>query len=195
MANRVESTDSSSIPGERHTFGNLCEKSINAPQNVHDDEDIDRFYSGARRYLAKTETCANDSESCMTKTKPESAFLIHHCRTCLSDTKLEVDQLLLNYEEILHIDPVKLRVKSVMFTDCANAYSSINSITAGSVDKAMRLHLAYIRDNSATNILSFCDAVFNISDVGAKLGASTTNWKRFLSKGVCYVSFVGGKRL
>ena len=86
-----------------------------------------------------------------------------------------------------------MRAKSVAPKDCANAYSSISSITAGSSDKAMRLHLAYIRDNASTNILSFCDSIFNLSDLGTKLGAIEVNWGRFLSSGVFRVSFIGRK--
>ena len=97
------------------------------------------------------------------------------------------------YEKIFAFDPAQQRAKSIIFTDCANAYSSVISITAGSADKSMRLHLAYIRDNSPTNILAFCDAIFNLSDVGTKLGANAGNWGRFLISNVFRVSILGRK--
>ena len=94
-------------------------------------------------------------------------------------------------EDISVIDPVRSRVKSVVFTDCANAYRSIGSITVGSVDKATRLHLDYIRGDDSTNILSFCDAIFNSADLGDKLGASAINWRKFSHPVVFVVSCVG----
>ena len=122
-----------------------------------------------------------------------SADLIVHCSLCNTNSLLEAHHLSTKYDDIMYIDPVRKRVKSVIFTDCANAYSSVSSITAGSMDKSMRLHLAYIRDNASTNILSFCDAIFNLSDLGTKLGASAVNWRKFLQFGVFHVSFIGGK--
>ena len=97
------------------------------------------------------------------------------------------------YEKIFAFDSSHQRVRSIILTDCASAYSSVRSITAGSADKSMRLHLAYIRDNSPTNILSFCDAIFNLSDVGTKLGANSGNWRRFLISNIPHVSFLGRK--
>ena len=134
-----------------------------------------------------------DAEHCAQMHTLGSAEMVFHRKTCAANTFLDLHRILVNYDEILYIDPVRMRVKSVLFTDCANAYSSISSITAGSADKAMRLHLAYIRDNAATNILSFCDAVFNLSDAGTKLGADAVNWRRFISTGVFHVSFIGRK--
>ena len=85
--------------------------------------------------------------------------LMFPCRQCKTDSFLNPQQIRSSYECIMFMGPVRCRLKSVVFTDCANAYSSISSIAAGSADKAMRLHLTYIRGNASANILSFCDAI------------------------------------
>ena len=118
---------------------------------------------------------------------------ISYCKTCSHSSTMDLSRVRSDYSSICMIDPVRWRVKSVIFTDCANAYSSISNVTASSSDKAMRLHLAYIRDNAATNILSFCDAIFNMADLGTKLSASSANWRKFLQTGIFRVSFLGRK--
>ena len=115
------------------------------------------------------------------------------CNQCKTSSLMDVHKIKETYVSMTMVDAVENRVKSVILTDCANAYSSVSSITAGSADRAMRLHLAYIRDNASTNILSFCDAVFNLADLGTKLGASAVNWRKFLQSGVFFVSFIGRK--
>ena len=88
--------------------------------------------------------------------------------------------------------PSRFRLISVLFTDCANAYSAISSASAPSSEKTIRLSLAYIRDNPVTNILSFCDDRFNLADIGAKIKTSRGIWALFSRTGRFKVSSLGG---
>ena len=151
----------------------------------------DRFSSVPDLWMAE---CAPESNRKDQDDKNKKGLdLIAHCNLCGTNNLLNVNQLAAVYNDIMFVDPIRRRVKSIVFTDCANAYSSVGSITAGSADKSMRLHLAYIRDNAITNILSFCDAIFNLADLGTKLNASAVNWRKFLQLGTFHVSFVGRK--
>ena len=94
------------------------------------------------------------------------------------------------YEQLY--GPEDYRIKSVVFTDCANAYSSVTSISAPSREKSERLLLAHIRDNMITNLLSYCDARFNIADTGAEIKSKAVSiWRFLLSAGEFRVSFLG----
>ena len=86
------------------------------------------------------------------------------------------------------------RFKVLALTDCSNAYATISTVAANSVDRIMRILLAYVRENLPTLCLSFLDANRNIADVGTKTGGNKGIWGRFIKYGRFNISFLGRTR-
>ena len=86
---------------------------------------------------------------------------------------------------------VVLRAKSVLLTDCANAYRSVCGLSAVSEAKYARLLLAHIRDHLVTNLLPYVDAVVNLAYVGTKIKPSLARWRKFVSSGSSHVGLQG----
>ena len=82
-------------------------------------------------------------------------------------------------------------LRAVVLTDCAKEYTSLFGISAPSLEKSTRLLLAHIRGDFPTIGVSYIDAIFNLSDVGAQLRASRDIWKKFIASSEFNISFPG----
>ena len=67
------------------------------------------------------------------------------------------------------IGPNLHQVKCVVLSDCADAYCDVENISAPSKEKTTRSALAYIRDNLSLAMLSYVEAIFNLSDFGGQI--------------------------
>ena len=125
-----------------------------------------------------------------------SSLISSTCEFFQFSADLSENELPNNYQlRYQGIDPTVRRIRSVLLTDCANAYSSVCSMSAGSSEKSIRLLMAHLRNHIVTNILSYCDALMNLGGVGTKLKASSTRWKQFALGGIFHISFLGRKRV
>lgn len=55
-----------------------------------------------------------------------------------------------------------------MFTDAANAYTSVMSGFPNTTERFLRINLSYIRDLSPLVVLTYIDKNYNLSDSGTK---------------------------
>ena len=88
----------------------------------------------------------------------QTKFAQTRCSFCAFSIPLGEKALAENYDAWF-VDPVALQAKSVLLTNCANAYSSVGGLSAASAEKNVRLLLAHIRDHMVTNLLSYVDAL------------------------------------
>ena len=109
---------------------------------------------------------------------------------CAFSVSLGGNSLSANYQTWF-ADPIELQTKSVLLTDCANAYRSVCGLSAASSEKNVRLLPAHIRDRLVTNLLSYVDALVNLADVGAKIKNSLARWRNVATTGSLRVSFLG----
>ena len=59
-------------------------------------------------------------------------------------------------------------LKTFVFTDASNAYSSIISGFPSTTERFLRINLSYIRDLTPLIVLTYIDKDYNLSDSGSK---------------------------
>ena len=75
-------------------------------------------------------------------------------------------------------------VHALLMSDCANVISSLSQGNPRNDEKCLRLVHAYLKDFLKFMNISYCSALFNLSDVGAKAAAANLQiWRKLLRTG------------
>ena len=84
-------------------------------------------------------------------------------------------------------------IHALLMSDCSNVISSLMQGNSRADEKCLRIVHAYLKDFLQYMNISFCSALFNMSDVGTKNCSNLQIWRRFLRSGIFFVGCMSRK--
>ena len=75
-------------------------------------------------------------------------------------------------------------VHGLLMSDCSNVISSLLQGNSHADEKCLRIVHSYLKDFLQYMNISYCSALFNLSDVGTKNCSNLQIWRRFLRTGI-----------